>query len=116
MPSGAEVLVAMSPQPTYTIRQGNFAIGATGGGHTGIAWPLLNGQSVVGRLPQIGAELSPTLAGYATAGYKATLVPAPYMHYRATHLMPTGAILRIRRVTLLEGTKASEKGGWLASY
>ena len=116
VPSGSAVLVAMNPSPTYGIRQGNFALGATGGGHTGVAWPLLNGQSVVGRLPQIGAEISPTLPGYPTAGYKATLMPAPYMHYRATHLMPTGAILRIRRVTLVAGSKASEKDGWLASY
>lgn len=116
VPTGTSVLVAMSPSPTYTIRQGNVSVGAAAGGVTGVAWPLLNGQSVVGRLPQIGVEVSPTLAGYSTGGYKATLMPAPYMHFRGTHLMPTGAVLRIRRMTLVAGEKASDKSGWLASY
>lgn len=116
VPSGSAVHIAAHMAPTYGIQPKNFALGATGGGHTGIGWPLRDGQSVVGRMPLVKSELSPTLAGYGTGGYRATLIPAPYIHYRATHLMPTGSALYIRQMTITEGTNVADKSGFPVPY
>ena len=113
VPSGHAVFAAMSPLPTYTIEPGNTAHGgATGLVYTGMGWPLRDGQSVIGRIPFVGPELSPTLPGYTLTGYRATLTAAPYLHYRTTHAAPTGSTLHVRRASIIPGDKAGDLGGF----
>ena len=109
--SGA-IFVAASSSPTYGIQPKNFALGATGGGHTGMGWPLHPGQSVFGRMPLIKSESAPTLLGYGTGGYRSTGLPAPYIHFRAPPNMATGATLYIRQATSGEGQNLGELAGF----
>ena len=111
--SGASIHVAFSNSPTYTIGFGQM--GGTGGVYTGVGWPLLHGETIRGRVPHVGLERSPTLAGYP-GGHAATLSPAPYLHYRPRADVPTGAVLHVRQSSLLEGVRASEKDGFPVPY
>src|SRR3990167_3783875 len=117
VPSGQAIYVAVAPTPTYGINPVNTLSGGTGTtfAHTGAAWPLFNGQSIVGRLPYVGRESSPTLPGYPTGGYRATFTAAPYLHFR-TNAGGTGAVLRVRQSSLVPGADAGEPKGFPVPY
>ncbi len=113
--SGAQINVAFSNSPTYAIEFGNM--GGTGGNYTGVGWPLLHGDTIRGRIPSVGPNVtSPTLPGYPTGGYKPTLAPARYLHYRTPLSTPTGSVLHVRQSSLIPGQKAGEPGGFPAPY
>ena len=114
IPSGSALYVAVSANPTYGVKPGNIGSSASGGAFTGMGWPMFNGDVIRGRMPYVGAELRPTLVPYA--GYKATLIPAPYVHWRGSHQMPTGGTLHIRQSSLDPGGNAGDPGGFPAAY
>ena len=115
MASGTRIDVAFSNSPTYGIEFGNM--GGTGGNYTGVAWPLLHGETIRGRIPVVGiGSTSPTLPGYPLSGYRPTFAPAQYLHYRTPLGTPTGSVLHIRQSSLIPGQKAGEPGGFPAPY
>lgn len=107
---GVSIHVAFTNSPTYTIGFGQM--GGTGGNYTGVGWPLLHGETIRGRVPYVGQELSPTLPGYTLTGYRATLAPAAYLHYRTQAGVATGAVLHGRWASIAPGTKVGEPGGF----
>lgn len=111
---GVSIHVAFSNSPTYTIGFGQM--GGTGGNYTGVGWPILHGETIRGRVPLVGVESSPTLAGYTLTGYRATLLPAPYLHYRTPAGVATGAVLHVRQATLDPSRNAGDPGGFPAAY
>ncbi len=117
VPSGGAIYFAISNSPTYGIKPNNYFQGATGGGVTGLGWPLFTNQSITGRLPLVGYERVPSLAGYPS-GYRQspTMVQAPYVHFRTNAGAATGAVLRIRQSSLIPGCNASEGGGFLTPF
>ncbi len=113
VPSGGAIYFAISNSPTYGIKPNNYAGSASGGGVTGMGWPLFTNQSITGRLPFVGLERVPSLAGYPS-GYaqSPTMVQAPYVHYRTNAGAPSGSVLRIRQSTLAPGKTAGERDGF----
>lgn len=108
LPSGAAVYLALSQSPTFGVNPGSAGPGATG-----LGYPLFNGQEVRGRIPGGSYDRVPTLAGYPTGGYTATLTGYYYLHHRVnSQAGGTGAVLRLLRSSLLPTQQPGDPGGF----